>query len=166
MVWITCGLLWCFYQLFGHLFWWQKFNAEDPLMSKRIVILCHKKEKHRTCAPLMLWKIMGYQNMLYSWKGHQHFSKICRSTILLFCGWFPRQLALNSQQTHNLNIVIKSSTVTLRNHSKVEIHYTSWQILALGRFSQRSSCTSLKKNAFFFSEVFAPSNSFSIIDTY
>ncbi len=34
VVWITCGLLWCFYQLFGLLFWRHPFTAEDPLLSK------------------------------------------------------------------------------------------------------------------------------------
>ncbi len=34
MVWITCGLLWCFYQLFGLSFWRHPFTAEDPLVSK------------------------------------------------------------------------------------------------------------------------------------
>ncbi len=29
-----CGLLWCFYQLFGLLFWRHPFTAEDPLVSK------------------------------------------------------------------------------------------------------------------------------------
>ncbi len=31
-VWITCGLLWCFYQLFGISFWRHPFTAEDPLL--------------------------------------------------------------------------------------------------------------------------------------
>ncbi len=31
---ITCGLLWCFYQLFGLSFWRHPFTAEDPLVSK------------------------------------------------------------------------------------------------------------------------------------
>ncbi len=30
----TCGLLWCFYQLFGLSFWRHPFTAEDPLVSK------------------------------------------------------------------------------------------------------------------------------------
>ncbi len=34
VVWITCGLLWCFYQLFGLSFWRHPFTAEDPLVSK------------------------------------------------------------------------------------------------------------------------------------
>ncbi len=31
---ITCGLLWCFYQLFGLSFWRHPFTAEDPLLSE------------------------------------------------------------------------------------------------------------------------------------
>ncbi len=31
VVWITCGLLWCFYQQFGLSFWRHPFTAEDPL---------------------------------------------------------------------------------------------------------------------------------------
>ncbi len=34
VLWITCGLLWCFYQLFGLSFWRHPFNAEDLLVSK------------------------------------------------------------------------------------------------------------------------------------
>ncbi len=33
-MWITCGLLWCFYQLFGLSFWRHPFTPEDPLLSK------------------------------------------------------------------------------------------------------------------------------------
>ncbi len=29
-VWITCGLLWCFYQMFGLSFWRHPFTAVDP----------------------------------------------------------------------------------------------------------------------------------------
>ncbi len=34
VVWFTCGLLWCLYQLFGLSFWRHPFTAEDPLVSK------------------------------------------------------------------------------------------------------------------------------------
>ncbi len=34
VVWITCGLLWYFSQLFGLSFWWHPFTADDPLVSK------------------------------------------------------------------------------------------------------------------------------------
>ncbi len=30
--WITFGLLWCFYQLFGHSFWRHPFTAEHPFL--------------------------------------------------------------------------------------------------------------------------------------
>ncbi len=32
VVWITCGILWCFYQLFGLSFWRHPFTAEHPLL--------------------------------------------------------------------------------------------------------------------------------------
>ncbi len=34
VVWITCGLLWCFYQLFGLSFWRHPFTAGDSLVSE------------------------------------------------------------------------------------------------------------------------------------
>ncbi len=34
VMWITCGLLWCFYQLFELSFWRHPFTPEDPLVSK------------------------------------------------------------------------------------------------------------------------------------
>ncbi len=34
VVWITCGLLCCFYQLFRLSFWRHPFTAEDPMVSK------------------------------------------------------------------------------------------------------------------------------------
>ncbi len=34
VVWITCRVLWDFYQLFGPSFWWHPFTAKDPLVSK------------------------------------------------------------------------------------------------------------------------------------
>ncbi len=34
MDWITCGSLWCFYQLFRLSFWRHPFTAEDTLLSK------------------------------------------------------------------------------------------------------------------------------------
>ncbi len=34
VVWTTCGLLWCFYQLFGLSFWRHPFTVEYPLLSK------------------------------------------------------------------------------------------------------------------------------------
>ncbi len=43
VVWINCGLLWCFYQLFGLSFWWHPFTVEHPNLfpwkNKHIIIL-------------------------------------------------------------------------------------------------------------------------------
>ncbi len=44
VVWITCGLLWCFYQLFGLSFWRHPFTAEDPLVSKWFLQICSDEE--------------------------------------------------------------------------------------------------------------------------
>ncbi len=53
VMWITCGLLWCFYQLFGHSFWRHPFTAEDPLLSNGSPAILHfsksvlmKKQTH------------------------------------------------------------------------------------------------------------------------
>ncbi len=60
-VWITCGLLWCFYQLFGLSFWRHPFTAEDPLLSKwcnaTFLQICSDKETHfiRTVYIGWLW---------------------------------------------------------------------------------------------------------------
>ncbi len=44
VVWIICGLLWCFYQLFGLSFWRHPFTAEHPLVSKWFLkIWCRNK---------------------------------------------------------------------------------------------------------------------------
>ncbi len=47
-VWITCGSLWCFYQLFGLSFWRHPFTADDPLVSK--------------------WCNVTYLQYLFSWR--------------------------------------------------------------------------------------------------
>ncbi len=41
-MWITYGLLWCFYQLFGLTFWWHPFTAEDPLVNKWCNVKYHQ----------------------------------------------------------------------------------------------------------------------------
>ncbi len=50
VVWIVCGLLWCFYQLFGFSFWRHPFTAEHPLVSKwcnaKYLQICSSEETH------------------------------------------------------------------------------------------------------------------------
>ncbi len=48
VMWITCGSLWCFYQLIGLSFWRHPFTAEDPLVRKwcnaKFLQICSDKE--------------------------------------------------------------------------------------------------------------------------
>ncbi len=48
VVWITCKLLWCFYQLLGLSSWRHPFTAEDPLLSKwynaKFLPICEDEE--------------------------------------------------------------------------------------------------------------------------
>ncbi len=48
VMWFTCGLLWCFYLLFGLSFWRHPFTADDPLVSKwcnaKFPQICSDKE--------------------------------------------------------------------------------------------------------------------------
>ncbi len=65
-VWVTYGLLWCFYQLFGLSFWRHPFTAEDPFVSK-------------WCNATVLQSVpMKKQNSSTSWMpwGWVHFQKI------------------------------------------------------------------------------------------
>ncbi len=47
--WITCRLLWCFYQLFGLSFWRHPFTAEHTLMSMsyvKFLQICSDEQTH------------------------------------------------------------------------------------------------------------------------
>ncbi len=48
VVWITCGLLWCFYQLFGLSFWRDPFTADSMHFSK-------SDEETISSTPWMAW---------------------------------------------------------------------------------------------------------------
>ncbi len=58
-----CGLLWCFYQLFGLSFWWHPFTAEHPLMSKwcnaTFPQIC-SHEKTNSSTSWMTWVWVNY----------------------------------------------------------------------------------------------------------
>ncbi len=55
---ISCGLLQCFHQLFGLLFWRHPFTAEDPLMSKwwndTLIQICFYEETNY-CTSWIAW---------------------------------------------------------------------------------------------------------------
>ncbi len=54
-----CGLLWCFYQLFGLSFWRHPFTAEDPLVSKwcntKFLQICSDEETNSSTS-WMAWE--------------------------------------------------------------------------------------------------------------
>ncbi len=54
-VWITCKLLWCFYQLFKLSFWRHPFTAEDTLVRKQSFKICSNKETNSSTS----WKAWG-----------------------------------------------------------------------------------------------------------
>ncbi len=59
---LTCGLLWCFYQLFGLSFWRHPFTAEDPLVSKwwnaTFLQIWWRRKKNSSTS----WKAWGWEN--------------------------------------------------------------------------------------------------------
>ncbi len=58
-VWITCGLLWCFYQLFGLKFWRHPFTVEHPLVSKwcdaKFLQICSDEETNSPTSWIAWW---------------------------------------------------------------------------------------------------------------
>ncbi len=77
MVWITCGLLWCFYQLFGLSFWRHPFTAEHPLLRhwcrdtflqtwwRNKLILILNRWINRCRAAQIIWFYMNLMRSLY-----------------------------------------------------------------------------------------------------
>ncbi len=64
-LWITCGLLWCFNQLFGLSFWRHPFTADDPLVSKwcnaTFLQICSDEESNSSAS----WTAWGCGNFLH-----------------------------------------------------------------------------------------------------
>ncbi len=88
LIWITCGLLWCFYQLFGLSFWRHPFTAEDPLVSKwcitKFIQICSNKKTFKN--------LVNFQQIFIFWwivplKLH-HYEKVTLSPPIHFtCFW-------------------------------------------------------------------------------
>ncbi len=70
VVWITCGLLWCFYQLFGLSFWRHPFTADDPLVSKwcnaTFLQICSNEETNSSTS-WIAWGWVNYQ-LIFNFK--------------------------------------------------------------------------------------------------
>ncbi len=62
-----CGVLWCFYQLFGLWFWRHPFTAEDPLVSKwwnaKFLQICSDEETNSSTS-WMAWGWIHYQQIV------------------------------------------------------------------------------------------------------
>ncbi len=83
VMWITCGLLWCFYQLFGLSFWRHPFTAEDQSVSKRcnakFLQICSDEETNSSTS----WMTWGWVNVfifIFGWiiplkVLHEHYAK-------------------------------------------------------------------------------------------
>ncbi len=67
VVWITCGLLWCFYQLFGLSFWRHPFTTEDALVknwynAKLLQVCCHEESNSSTS--WLAWGGVNFQQII------------------------------------------------------------------------------------------------------
>ncbi len=83
VVWITCGLLCCFYQLFGLSFWRHPFTAEDPLVNKwcnaKFLQICSEKETNSSTSWMARWWVNFKQ---ISFLGEQFILK-CENNLTL-----------------------------------------------------------------------------------
>ncbi len=68
MVWITCGLLRCFYQLFGLSFWRHPFTAEHPLLSlEEGDVMLHLSKTDKETNSSTSWKVWGWVQYFHFW---------------------------------------------------------------------------------------------------
>ncbi len=80
VVWITCGLLWCFYQLFRLSFWRHPFTAEDPLVIHSDAMLHFSKsvEETNSFTSWMAWGCLVFLFVcLFVFKANFHFWVHC-----------------------------------------------------------------------------------------
>ncbi len=83
-----CGLLWCFYQLFGLSFWRHPFTTKDPLARKRwndtFLQVWWRNKLNYMLDGLKLWKCSFFFLVIYSFKDttSQKFGHLL-TTILL-----------------------------------------------------------------------------------
>ncbi len=106
VVWITCGLLWCFYQLFGLSFWRHPFTAEHPLLRQWCsdTFLQSDEESHLSGMAWGQTFIFGWTNVKLCW---MQFSPEKRnqnsvSTLVL--------LRYDINDSHN-SVLVLSSTI-------------------------------------------------------
>ncbi len=107
----SCGLLWCFYQLFGLSFWWHPFTAEDPLVSKwctaKFLQIC-SDEKTNSFTSWMTWGWVCFQQFfIFGWTFplSKYVDPHTASRKHLFCCPASTPIShLVSKSSHNLMI--------------------------------------------------------------
>ncbi len=63
-----CGLLWCFYQLFGLSFWRHPFTAEDPLWAIDVMLHFSKSDEETNSTSWLAWRWVNFQqNFNFGW---------------------------------------------------------------------------------------------------
>ncbi len=107
VMWITCGLLWCFYQLS---FWRHPFNAEDPLA--QLLQICSDEENKlsyilddlSTFSAFFIIIILPLINFFFfiRYNFHSIFRDTCQNFISLTKQW-------DRLTQHTLNINIEQS---------------------------------------------------------
>ncbi len=69
VVFITCWLLWCFYQLFGLSFWRHSYTAEDPLVSKWCNAKFPENCSDEETNPFTIWMARGWVHSFHIFVG-------------------------------------------------------------------------------------------------
>ncbi len=109
-MWITCGLLWCFYQLFRVSFWRHPFTAEHPLVSKwcnaTFLQICSEEETNSSTS----W-------MTWAWVLFSNFVFIFVWTLPLRPGMCIRQIKTSSKYC-GWGIVLKMTCMKKHTSSK------------------------------------------------
>ncbi len=101
MVWLSCGLLWCFYQLFGLSFWRHPFTAEDPLLSKwwnaKFLQICSDEDTS--------WRAWGSNSSLLSVKKIYFYVNLTHNDKTLSTASWLRGFQCNVKSLPNLLIL-------------------------------------------------------------
>ncbi len=85
----SCGLLWCFYQLFGLSFWRHPFTADDPLVSKwrnaTFLQICSDEETNSSTS----WIDWGWVNFQQMFVSHSSFcfTPLSHSVFIFLSRW-------------------------------------------------------------------------------
>ncbi len=132
-MWITCGLLVCFYQLFKLSFWRHPFTAEDPLMSKscnaklsKPVLM--KKQTHlylfmvHFCTLYNVWGCI-FGKFSFFGGGVSYFFEMHRRMKVIWV-WNDMRVSKN-----DMRMFIFSCTVSLKD--------TIWDYIYIYAFSRR-----------------------------